>query len=347
MKKIATFLAISLLGFSAFSQITLTSTRHGLKPGDVQVMLRAEYADPGPGGAKQVWNFSDLKIYSEERNLMLDATTVEKYGVMPSATVAVTTGGDYHGMFRITATENDNIGYFGKDYHVVFSQPHRRMIYPFTFGDSYRAHFSGYGVYPGATTDIAGDYSFEADAYGTLILPNNILTNVLRVRTNVSRYEFARCYSSETHQTRYLYYTEDQRYPVFAALEVMWVNHNQDTTWHRSVAVNESVHAITPEDLLPEPLRPKVVRKEYIYSVFPNPFRDNLNVSFVLDEQTHVSVELYTVDGLKLNDVVSRRLLNQGSYEFNYNTSALPAAAYFVKFIFNDQAFVKQAIRIK
>jgi len=347
MKKAVTLLSVSLLSISVFSQITLTFSKHALRPGDIQVMHKADFVQAGPGGGGQIWNFSELKFHGEEKNYILDATTVKKYGVLPSATVAINTGGDYHGMFRITATENDNVGHFGNDYHVVFTQPHRRMVYPFTYGNHYRSTFSGYGVYENdATTDIMGDYSFEADAYGTLILPNNILTNVLRVKHTLSRYEFARCFYTETHQTRYLYYTENQRYPVFSILETMWINNNRDTTWHRTAAVNEFVHSIpADEPIVEKPMMAE--RKEYIHNVFPNPFNDELKVNFVLEEKTNVAVEFYTLDGLKLRDICSRRVLEQGVHEFEYNTYALPTGVYFVKFIFNDFAFVKQAVKIK
>ncbi|MCL2028157.1 MAG: hypothetical protein FWG79_06685, partial [Bacteroidales bacterium] len=194
MKKVFVLSIVLSLGMGAFSQITLTHSKHALKVGDVQSMHKADYVAPGPSGAGQIWNFSDLKFHGEEKNVMLDATTVEKYGLLPSATVAIATGtDDYYAMYKITATENDNVGHLGKDYHMVFTQPYRRMVYPFTYGNHYRSNFSGYGVYQdNATTDIMGDYSFEADAYGTLILPNNVLTNVLRVKHTLSRYEFSR-----------------------------------------------------------------------------------------------------------------------------------------------------------
>ncbi len=348
MKKCLTFLALFLLsGLGAFSQITLTYDKHALKAGDVQVMLKAAFIEAGPGGAKQVWNFSNLNIYGEEKSQMLDASTVEKYGVLPSATVAIASGSDFRSMFKITSNENDNVGYFGKDYHVVFTQPHRRMVYPFAYGDLYMSNLSGYGVYSGTTeTDIAGDYSFEADAYGTLILPNDVLSNVLRVKSTYSKYEFARCFFSETHQTKYLYYTDKQRYPVFAVMETMWVNYNGDTSWHRSSAVNQSVYSDEEDMIVIKPAR-SVEQKDYVHTIFPNPFTDELKVDFELNEKTNAAVELYSMEGLKVGDICSKRLLNQGVHEFEYKNSALPAGTYFVKFIFNDYAFVKQVIKLK
>ena len=348
MRTHTAILAIFLLfGANAFAQITLTSGKHGLKPGDVQVMHKAEFVDPGPGGAGQVWNFSDLIFIGEEKNYMLDATTVEKYGVLPLATVAINNGGDYHGMFRITATENDNVGHFGKDYHIVFTQPYRRMVYPFTYGNYYRSHFSGYGVYGDDATDITGDYSFEADGYGTLILPNNVLTNVLRVKHTLSRYEFARCFYSETHQTRYLYYTDNHRYPVLSILETMWINNSRDTSWHRTVAVNEFTHNIIEKPIVTDAPRLTIDRKEYIHGVYPNPFSEEFKAHFVLEEKTNVAIELYSFEGIKIGDICTRRSLERGSYEFEYKNSALPSGTYFVKFIFNEHAFVKQVINVR
>ncbi|MCL2413142.1 MAG: T9SS type A sorting domain-containing protein [Bacteroidales bacterium] len=348
MKKIATFLGILLLSISDFSQTTLTFERHALRPGDVQVMHRASFVEAGPGGAGLIWNFSALEFTGEERNNILDATTVKKYGIFPSSNVAINTGTDgFHSMFRITSTGNENIGHFGENFHVVLTQPQRRMIYPFSFGNFHSSTFSGYGVYGNATTDIVGDYSFEADAWGTLILPNNILTNVLRVRHTLSRYEFAMCFASETHQTRYLFYTENVRYPVFAILETMRINNNRDTSWHRSAAVNEFVRTVSPDQPIVATERPSIERREYIHSVFPNPFSDEINVNFTLEEQTNVSVELFTLEGLRVREILSRRVLEQGVHQFTHNTSDLPSGVYFVKFTFNDFAFVKQTIKIR
>jgi hypothetical protein len=221
------------------------------------------------------------------------------------------------------------------------------MVYPFTYGNYYWSNFSGYGVYANdATSDITGDYSFEADAFGTLILPNNVLTNVLRVKHTLSRYEFARCYFSETHQTRYLFYSDNHRYPVFSILETMRISNDRDTTWHRSSAVNEFVHSISTNDPVVENVI-QTPRKEYVHNVFPNPFNEAFKVNFTLDEKTNVAVEFYTLEGIKLGDICSKRVLDQGVHEFEYKTSALPNGTYFVKFIFNDHAFVTQAIKIK
>lgn len=349
MKRTFTFLLGCLFSSSfLFSQFTLTSSTHGLKAGDVQVMLKAEYVEAGLGGPKQVWNFSGLKLYGSEKSKVLDASTVEKYGIFPSSTVALSVDTDFRGMYRISGSANDHVGYYGKDYYVIYNQPHRRMIYPFSYGEYYQSYLSGYGVYGESSTDISGDYSFEADGYGTLILPNDVLPDVLRVKSTLSKYEFARCAYTETHQTKYLYYTSQHRYPVFSILETMWVNYQGDTSWHRSSAVNELVYhsdGDTPEKESPTPV--SVQRKDYVHHVFPNPFNDEFTVKFELEESTSVSVELYSLEGIKIGDVCTRRVLPLGVHEFEYRASALPSGAYFIKFIFNETAFVKQVIKVK
>jgi hypothetical protein len=148
------------------------------------------------------------------------------------------------------------------------------------------------------------------------------------------------------HQTRYLYYTENLRYPVFSTSETMWVNYRKDTTWHRSAAVNESVQSGRVNE--PTVWQPaSTERKDYVHNVFPNPFRDDFKVNFALDEKTNVAIELYSFDGLKLGDICSKRALEQGVYEFEHKAPSLPSGTYFVKFIFNDHAFVKQTIKIR
>jgi microcompartment protein CcmK/EutM len=77
MRKHTTFSAIFLLfSVGAFAQITLTSSKHGLKPGDVQVMHKAEYVEPGIGEKVIVVSGSTARKALGNNNALVDAAIV-------------------------------------------------------------------------------------------------------------------------------------------------------------------------------------------------------------------------------------------------------------------------------
>jgi len=78
----------------------------------------------------------------------------------------------------------EELGYENKDLklNLVYSDPVLKMKYPFNYGEQYTDHFIGVAYYNEIyTIDFFGDYTVTADAYGTLILPDRVIENVLRV----------------------------------------------------------------------------------------------------------------------------------------------------------------------
>lgn len=83
-------------------------------------------------------------------------------------------------------------------------------------------------------------------------------------------------------------------------------------------------------------------------SVFPNPFKNSTNVSFVLAQQSMVSVVVYDMLGREL------KTLHNGSttsglhqIEFNTNELSTKSAGYIIRVMIDGKSYTKQVIEIK
>lgn len=326
------------------AQTSIGFQSHAPRPGDKQQMLKADFITPTEAGTNQIWDFRNLSTYKEENSSVENAEETEQYGLAPSANISMNTGDNFRTFFQIDETSNQCLAYVGAKYHVVYSKAVVRMLYPFNYGNYYTNSYSAKAFYEkGLETDISGEYTFEADATGTLILPHDTLSNVLRIRTETKRYEFMHCHHSEMLQIKYLYYTQ-QRYPVFASIETRWIT-NKDTTYHRSCALNKNIEKQNKIDTKPIPSPVKKVKKEYTINISPNPFDSEFTSDFILEEPTYVTVELLSSEGHKLANVCASKTLNAGKHIYSYDAGHLANAHYILRFIFNDQVVVRQIIK--
>lgn len=73
---------------------------------------------------------------------------------------------------------------------MVYSNPVLKMKYPFSYGDQFTDNFKGVALFnKDYKIEFTGDNTVTADAYGTLILPNLILDNVMRVKSIKKEYK--------------------------------------------------------------------------------------------------------------------------------------------------------------
>jgi hypothetical protein len=74
-------------------------------------------------------------------------------------------------------------------------------------------------------------------------------------------------------------------------------------------------------------------------SIYPNPCRNNLNLSVYSEKPEHVLIQLYDITG-KMMKTEDFGIVN-GTYEKNISINMLPKGLYFVKFISDANSIVK------
>ena len=79
--------------------------------------------------------------------------------------------------------------------------------------------------------------------------------------------------------------------------------------------------------------------------VYPNPFKDNVHISFVLDKNTDVSIEVYNILGMKVADLLNQKL-SSGSHTTVWNSGKFDSGVYMVKVKKGGGEVVKRIVKV-
>jgi hypothetical protein len=347
---------LCILGFLlatsvAFAQPVLTYRTHGLKAGENNSMRQVQYVEPGNAGAMQVWDYTRLSPLNEGKT-----ETVEQ-GENGALKVTNVDGG----VFTYACNEEANVyeNYTGPGRMIRFEQPIIKIRYPFGYGATLTGSFSArcfYGANHEMGGNMAGNYSSEADAYGVLLLPDNVkLYNVLRVKTKESYVEEL-CNNTQVELVKYLWYAPEYRYPVFVTWNITYTPENGTPT-----TVNESFYTtatlvstpaaatpditLTAEDVTEEQIANTIVAPEVTYSIFPNPYNSYFHLTYTLEKETLVDIALFSTSGQYIKHLV-KSVRQKGPQHVTYNPRSSDLAGfYLLRMTFDDKVYVQSLVK--
>lgn len=84
----------------------------------------------------------------------------------------------------------------------------------------------------------------------------------------------------------------------------------------------------------------------FVLNIFPNPFKDNLLVSFNLFNQSYVNISIVNVFGETLHTFTSEKL-SQGTYSYNWQPFSISEGIYFLKIITNEKQSIYKIMYLK
>jgi len=79
-------------------------------------------------------------------------------------------------------------------------------------------------------------------------------------------------------------------------------------------------------------------------SVYPNPATDECNVTYTLNQQGNVEVNLYSVDGKKIANLLPEAVQSAGEHRNIFNLAGLSPGIYLVQVIENGDGCVKKLV---
>lgn len=186
MKNLIATLVFVFVGNILIGQPVITQANTYLIGDQTEIAWCDNPTEPGDAGMNVTWDFSGL---NEVEELVFDyvepASTVFGYA-FPNASLCGVDDENNHSFYSLTDGFLTVEGYAGyvegetDSLKIVYSDAEQYIPIPFEFGDSHSDAFAGSSELLGFTANIDGEVSFEADAYGTLILPNGTYTNVIR-----------------------------------------------------------------------------------------------------------------------------------------------------------------------
>jgi hypothetical protein len=171
-----------LISTATFAQPTLEQSNVGEVLGNNYMSSITDWDGViSSGGANQTWDYSNIITTSTSSLDYVDPSTCPSAGSFVNANVSAFYDNQSYIHLNVTATDNDVVGQYASGVPIPYSDPEKVLKYPFTMGDSYVDSFGG-TFYNGTTFVRDGNVTVTADGYGTLILPNSTITNVLRVK---------------------------------------------------------------------------------------------------------------------------------------------------------------------
>ncbi len=290
MKKLYLFLVLILGFFTVKGQFVIQNQTHVMRSGDEHFFNICNTVDEGPSGPAQVWDFSKLETQSQLTSYMFHPDETNHAFDIPEAN-AVLEEFETQFYFRTSSHIIEQYGTVSKNNTITrYDKPFVKMIFPFSYGDIYAGDFSGTvegkNNYRAAFT---GNYTLEADAYGTLILPNKTYHNVVRIKTNKEQ-----CYNNSSCNcgtVSYKWYAKNIRYPLLTIIKT----HSSSGERVIKTAYYSKIKEIKTEEKN-KPLWDEMIQAK----IYPNPFENEFKIDYQLAMDSDITIEIYDQSGRKL-----------------------------------------------
>ncbi len=323
----------------ASAQVVLTAEIHSLESGDLHKVNQATWVNPGEGGENQVWDFSVLSC-QEEKSTIISGIEEIPYDLKNiGADVAIQSKNSFF-LFSYDNAQLEQTGVITEKSIISYEKNPIKMVYPFAYGDNYAGDFIGRGVYYDVTeSNIIGTHTIKADGFGTLILPNNVLTNVLRVKHVIVTTEVMACNSTESVTEKYYWYSADYRYPVFA---VVWTKSESEAFG----VVENKFSQYTEAVLARNTLSNSSLDIEHSVNIFPNPFKESTTISCNLAKETELQIELFAQNGVKIKTLQPNLRHDAGNHSIKFNGEGIAPGTYYVNFIIGDKKYVEKVVLV-
>jgi hypothetical protein len=338
MKKIST-LTIFLFGIilSSWSQIPLSYENQAIHIGDQHHFRLANMAEEGPAGPNQVWDFSSLKIQGDLTSYMIDALLTPNGTKIPEAT-SVIKEGESNFYFSVSKSDIKEYGLASCNSVYRYDQPLTKIKFPFRYGDHSQGVFHGSDV-NNAAIQLNGTYQIEADAYGKLILPDNVvISNVLRLKS--TRTDLMNNTSNTT--ITYRWYCADVRYPLVTIIK--YVNKgNAQTSLTAYYADAGSIAKNSKKSGETEWL----ANDNFKFSAYPNPYTETININYYLYKQSDVNISIADNMGRTVHTLVNLTQ-DEGQYtkSFTGKDFGLNAGVYIVRIKVNGKVETAKIIQL-
>ncbi|MCX6307245.1 MAG: T9SS type A sorting domain-containing protein [Bacteroidetes bacterium] len=349
MKKVYILLLFAFSLSNVFGQITLNFRDNGLLPGDSSRTHEITNVAPGNPGENQVWDFSAIHYTGKTTfSGVKEDPALKAAGAGEKSLVLSEDGYD----FTYISGENgyEETGYVNtaKMMTMGYTDPIVKMKYPLAYGQQFSDPFTGVAFYNGKSRiDLSGTYTVKADGYGTLVLPDRLIKNTLRIKVDKQSLQIGVCGSTQSHLEKYYWFAPGYRYPVlmvsttenrYGAKEPVvvtsaWVNLGQQAAGAFAAGTDPNIQAGTGEN--------SVV-------VYPNPFTEQVTYNYLLRKQVPVSVELYDMSGKFNLRVEKRQMQSEGLHTGTIRAASLglTPGVYYLRFTLDKQVIVDKIVKI-
>lgn len=280
---------------------------------------------PATPGANQTWNYSTLTTTS---NIGVTASSAAG-SIIPTASLKVEYVGGTTNFYSTTSTEQVQLGIQAPSISMIYSNPEKMLQFPFQMGSSFSDDWKTTFV-SGMPFIRTGTTTVSAIGYGTLILPSGTFTDVLLV-------SFQQDYSDSTSGTEFGTYLNEAQFfykPGYHQPILSLSNLTTNTIGGSSTNPSYFYMSTGPSSLKDENLNNNI-------SIYPNPTKDKITVSFVDNQQyNNVRFNLIDITGKILSIKVTQ---TQNAYTIE--PSKLPSGTYRLAVFSDNKKIADNAIQ--
>jgi hypothetical protein len=288
-------------------QVVLTSATHGFRVGDSHDFILMKNAEEGIAGTDVIWDFTSLEESGKSLTSHMLATEVtDKTKSIPNSNFVLEEFGN-HFVFNVTNDRMEQYGTVSCNSVTTYDKPFLKLKFPLQFGDHFSGPYSGTQVTNSLSVPVSGYYYIDADSYGTLLLPDNIeLRNVLRVKQTRT---IVNPDGTEIYEITYRWYAAEVRYPVLVISKYVYpqaTSYVQTAMFAHIQDYKKNSLAVADAGIISD------------IQVFPNPYENELTISYNISKPGTVKIDLYDVSGK-----LFRNIQNNKSEDIGYKTILL------------------------
>ena len=350
MKNILLTPVLLFFSLSLFAQTSVTYLNNALILGDSSAYRDIKFVDPGNAGPNQIWDYSKIEYTGNNPVSFMQPASALKSSVVADYNVLLNENG-YNFFMNSSENKLEERGYVNKEKNMTltYSDPVVKMKYPFFYGDQFVDSFTGVAFFSETNRiDFSGDITVTADAYGTLILPDMVIKNTLRVKSIKKGLQISMCGSTEINIVKYLWYAPGYRYPVLNIniIENRYRGGAPEIT--RSASTNTRQHNESIATAGANDSGRQIEKSDVSVIVFPNPFSEKLTYNYFLRKQLPVSIELYDMSGKFSLRLVKNQIQPEGLHtgELDGLTHGLTPGVYYLRFTFDKQVVISKVVKI-
>jgi hypothetical protein len=317
------YLLITLFAFgiNANAQPVLTAGNANPVIGDAfHWVLANNQASPGATGANQTWNFSSLVTSNVWRDTVVYPASAIHGSDFPTSDVSIFIQNAYYTFFQ---TEIDSFVFKGAgsySWEKINSNPEIYLTYPFTYNSTFTDSYAASENNGGTIISITGTVTVTGDGYGTLQLPYETFTDVLRIKMIENEVQTISGNPTNVTRTKYLWYMSGMHQPILAMTYLSaYGTYSTQYLSGITVGINEYENL---NDI----------------AIFPNPANDNITIENN-SQINNGSISIYNIQG----QMLIQQPLQLNKTEINISNFA--KGIYILKFECNDGFAVKKFVK--
>ncbi len=343
MKQRFTYLCIALLclSISLPAQSVLKYSTHAMQEGDVLTLKTLEAISEGNAGTNQIWDYSNAQIGADYTiNYLLDNNTSYPQG----KAFACDQNGASTPYYQITSTQKIFYGISGANFAIKLTKPMIELAFPFAYKDQIIGDLEGTYTLGSTAYPLAGEYTITADAWGKLILPNGVeFDKALRVKTDYT-YDFdINGIKYKQHSVKYAYYSTSSRY---ALLQIIITDMECScgtayTTTNKVVYFNPSALPGAENIVAQKSLS---VGESFTYKVYPNPFENEVNVTYQVKSSEKVKISVLDMMGKEIM-VLENSQKEKGEYMTSASFNSTQSQNYILRIQAGERVYTEKLIQ--